>query len=491
MTRRTLETLSFDNTYARLPQTFYARLNPTPFSAPPYLIHADRAAAELIELDPAQLMRSEFPALFGGSALATGMEPLAMLYSGHQFGVYVPQLGDGRAVLLGEVTNERGERWDLHLKGAGMTPFSRDGDGRAVLRSTIREYLCCAAMRGLGIPTTQALCLVGSDDKVYREQIETGAMLVRMAPSHVRFGTFEVFYYRKQHEHLKTLADYVIDQHFPHLRDAGEKYVRFFAEVVERTAKLIAQWQAVGWAHGVMNTDNMSILGLTLDYGPYGFMDDYDAGFICNHSDHNGRYAFNQQPYIGLWNLSCLAQALLPLAEKDALKASLEIYQPLFEREYLTLMRKKFGLVAEQAEDDELIRDFLGLLQGSHADHTIMFRELSTFSTADGAANEPLREHFLNRDRFDEWAVRYRDRLRHERSHDDERCSRMNRVNPRYVLRNYLVQTAIEKAQNKDFSEIDRLFTLLQDPFTDQQDMEAYALPPPNWGKHLAISCSS
>lgn len=491
MTRRTLETLSFDNTYARLPQTFYARLNPTPFSAPPYLIHADRAAAELIELDPAQLMRSEFPALFGGSALATGMEPLAMLYSGHQFGVYVPQLGDGRAVLLGEVTNERGERWDLHLKGAGMTPFSRDGDGRAVLRSTIREYLCCAAMRGLGIPTTQALCLVGSDDKVYREQIETGAMLVRMAPSHVRFGTFEVFYYRKQHEHLKTLADYVIDQHFPHLRDAGEKYVRFFAEVVERTAKLIAQWQAVGWAHGVMNTDNMSILGLTLDYGPYGFMDDYDAGFICNHSDHNGRYAFNQQPYIGLWNLSCLAQALLPLAEKDALKASLEIYQPLFEREYLTLMRKKFGLVAEQAEDDELIRDFLGLLQDSHADHTIMFRELSTFSTADGAANEPLREHFLNRDRFDEWAVRYRDRLRHERNHDDERRGRMNRVNPRYVLRNYLVQTAIEKAQNKDFSEIDRLFTLLQDPFTDQQDMEAYALPPPNWGKHLAISCSS
>ncbi len=491
MTRRTLETLSFDNTYAHLPQAFYAKLNPTPFSAPPYLVHANRAAAELIDLDPAQLMRPEFPEIFGGSALAPGMEPIAMLYSGHQFGVYVPQLGDGRAILLGEVTNERGERWDLHLKGAGMTPFSRDGDGRAVLRSTIREYLCCAAMRGLGIPTTQALCLVGSDDKVYREQIETGAMLVRMAPSHVRFGTFEIFYYRKQHEHLGTLADYVIDQHFPHLRDVGEKYARFFAEVVERTAKLIAQWQAVGWAHGVMNTDNMSILGLTLDYGPYAFMDDYDAGFICNHSDHNGRYAFNQQPYIGLWNLSCLAQALLPLAEKDALKAGLETYQSLYEREYVTLMRKKFGLVAEQAEDDELIRDFLGLLQGSHADYTIVLRELSTFSTANGPTSEKLREHFLNRDRIDEWAVRYRDRLRDERSRDDDRRDRMNRVNPRYVLRNYLAQTAIEKAQNKDFSEIDRLFTLLRDPFTDQRGMEAYALPPPNWGKHLAISCSS
>ena len=491
MTRCTLETLSFDNTYARLPQAFYAKLNPTPFNVPPYLIHANRAAAELIDLDPAQLMRPEFTALFGGSALATGMEPLAMLYSGHQFGVYVPQLGDGRAILLGEVTNERGQRWDLHLKGAGMTLFSRDGDGRAVLRSTIREYLCCAAMHGLGIPTTQALCLVGSDDKVYREQVETGAMLVRMAPSHVRFGTFEVFYYRKQHEHLKTLADYVIDQHFLPLRDGGDKYVRFFQEVVERTAKLIAQWQAVGWAHGVMNTDNMSILGLTLDYGPYGFMDDYDAGFICNHSDHNGRYAFNQQPYIGLWNLSCLAQALLPLTEKDVLKTGLETYQPLFEREYLKRMRTKFGLVAERAEDDELVRDFLGLLQGSHADYTIVFRELSTFSTADGATNEQLREHFLNRDRFDEWAVRYRERLRHGCTHDDDRRGRMNRVNPRYVLRNYLAQTAIEKAQNKDFSEIDRLFTLLQDPFTDQQGMEAYALPPPNWGKHVAVSCSS
>lgn len=491
MIRRSVETLSFDNTYARLPQTFYARLNPTPFATPPYLVHANSVAAELIDLDPEQCARPEFADLFGGRALAPGMEPLAMLYSGHQFGVYVPQLGDGRAILLGEATNDRGERWDLHLKGAGLTPFSRDGDGRAVLRSTIREYLCCAAMQGLGIPTTQALCLVGSDDKVYREQIETGAMLVRMASSHVRFGSFEVFYYRKQYEHLKTLADYVISQHFPHLLDVDERYARFFTEVVERTAKLIAQWQAVGWAHGVMNTDNMSILGLTLDYGPYGFMDEYDAGFICNHSDHNGRYAFDQQPYIGLWNLSCLAQALLPLAEKEALKAGLDTYTPRFEQEYLTRMRKKFGLVEAKSEDDELIRDFLALLQGSRADYTIVFRELGTFSSVEGASNEKLRDHFLERARFDEWATRYRDRLRIEESDDSERRIRMDRVNPKYVLRNYLAQTAIERAQQKDFSEIDRLFTLLQDPFTDQPGMEAYALPPPNWGKHLAVSCSS
>jgi hypothetical protein len=491
MARRTLETLVFDNTYARLPSPFYARLNPTPFSAPSYLVHADPVAAELIDLDPEQIARPEFTALFGGHALVSGMDPLAMLYSGHQFGVYVPQLGDGRAILLGEVKNERGERWDLHLKGAGMTPFSRDGDGRAVLRSTIREYLCCAAMQGLRIPTTRALCLVGSDDKVYREQVETGAMLLRMAPSHVRFGTFEVFYYRKQHEHLKTLADYVIERHFPHLHDADEKYARFFSEVVERTATLIAQWQAVGWAHGVMNTDNMSILGLTLDYGPYGFMDDYDAGFICNHSDHNGRYAFNQQPYIGLWNLSCLAQALLPLAEKEALKAGLETYQPLFEREYAKRMRAKFGLIEAQAEDDELIRDFLGLLQGSRADYTIVFRELSAFSSTADTSNKQLEEHFLDRDRFAEWAARYRDRLKSEDSRDSERRGRMDRVNPKYVLRNYLAHTAIEKAQQKDFSEIDRLLRVLQDPFTDQPGMETYALPPPNWGKHLAVSCSS
>ena len=486
-----LEQLAFDNTYSRLPEAFYAKLNPTPFSDSPYLVSFNPDAAALIDLDPDEAKRPEFAGVFGGRLLVPGMEPLAMLYSGHQFGVYVPQLGDGRAILLGEVTNNRGARWDLHLKGGGLTPFSRDGDGRAVLRSTIREYLCCEAMQGLGIPTTRALCIVGSDHKVYREQVETGATLVRMAPSHVRFGTFEIFYYRKQHEQLRLLADYVIEQQYAHLTDVADKYVRFFSEVVERTARLIARWQAVGWAHGVMNTDNMSILGLTLDYGPYGFMDDYDPGFICNHSDHNGRYAFNQQPYIGLWNLSCLAQALLPLAEKDTLKAALESYQPLYEREHLRLMRAKLGLQEERTEDDGLIRDLLDLLQESHADYTIQFRELGSFSSAEGDENERLREHILNRERFDGWAIRYRDRLRSEHSRDDDRRERMNRVNPKYVLRNYLAQAAIEKAQQKDFSEIDRLLTLLRTPFADQPGMEAYAAPPPNWGKHLAVSCSS
>ena len=488
---RQLETLSLDNSYARLPEAFYSKLNPTPFTVPPYLVSFNPAAAELIDLDPAQAKRPEFAGVFGGNLLVPGMEPLAMLYSGHQFGVYVPQLGDGRAILLGEVRNERGEKWDLHLKGAGLTPFSREGDGRAVLRSTIREYLCSEAMHGLGIPTTRALCLVGSDHKVYREQVETGAMLVRMAPSHVRFGTFEVFYYRKQHEQLKILADYVIANHFSHLVDGQDKYTRFFSEVLERTAKLIAQWQAVGWAHGVMNTDNMSIHGITLDYGPFGFIDDYDPGFICNHSDHNGRYAFNQQPYIGLWNLSCLAQALLPLASKENLKAALDRYTPLCERRYMELMQAKFGLSEEQEDDAGLIQDLLSLMQQSHIDYTNFFRTLGSFSSENGSHNEPLRDFFLDREAFSRWAKRYAERLNREKSCDEERSLRMNQVNPKYVLRNYLAQQAIEKAQQKDYSEIDRLLTLLQNPYSEQPGMDVYAAPPPNWGKHLSVSCSS
>jgi uncharacterized protein YdiU (UPF0061 family) len=489
--RRQLEEIKFDNTYARLPEALYAKLNPTPFSEPPHLISFNPAAAELIDLDPGEAKRPEFAGVFGGSMLVPGMEPLAMLYSGHQFGVYVPQLGDGRAILLGEVRNDRGEKWDLHLKGAGRTPFSREGDGRAVLRSTIREYLCSEAMHGLGIPTTRALCIVGSNHKVYREQVETGAMLVRMAPSHVRFGSFEILSYRKQHEQLTVLADYVIAQHYPHLVDLSDKYARFFSEVVERTAKLIAQWQAVGWAHGVMNTDNMSIHGLTLDYGPFGFMDDYDPGFICNHSDHNGRYAFNQQPYIGLWNLSCLAQALLPLSEKEDLKAALDRYPSLCEGQYMELMRAKFGLMETKEEDVSLIQDLLALMQLHHVDYTSFFRALGLFQGGTDSLNEPLRDFFLDRESFDRWARRYKDRLREEGSRDADRFARMNQVNPKYVLRNYLAQTAIEKAEKKDFSEIDRLLTLLHNPYSDQPGMEAYAVPPPNWGKHLSVSCSS
>ncbi len=494
---RRLETLQFDNSYGRLPESLYTRLNPTPFAEPPYLVGFSESAAALLDLPPEEATRPEFVGLFGGSLLIPESDPLAMLYSGHQFGVYVPQLGDGRAILLGEVRNQAGEKWDLHLKGAGKTPYSRDGDGRAVLRSSIREFLCSEAMHGLGIPTTRALCVVGSDEKVWRETVETGAMLLRMAPSHVRFGTFEIFYYRHKHDLLVRLADYVIENHFPAVAasspaGSANRYLAFFQDVVIRTAQLLAQWQAVGFAHGVMNTDNMSILGLTLDYGPFGFLDDYDPSFICNHSDHHGRYAFDQQPSIALWNLSCLAQALLPLAPRDPLKAALDTYQAVFQAQYRDLMRAKLGGQEARPEDEALTNDLLVLLAANHVDYTLFFRRLGGFTTAADATNEGLRDLFVDRDGFDRWAARYRDRLREEGSVDQARKARMDRVNPKYILRSYLAQQAIEQAtQQGDYSEVDRLVRLLESPYAEQPDRERYAALPPNWGKHIVVSCSS
>lgn len=490
---RKLEELSFRNTYARLPEDFYSRLAPTPFSKPPYLVSFNADAAALIDLDPNEAARPEFVDYFSGNRPLPGSEPIAMLYSGHQFGQYVPRLGDGRAILLGEVVNEAGDKWDLHLKGAGQTPYSRDGDGRAVLRSTIREYLCGEAMHGLGIPTTRGLCIVGSDEEVLREEgVETGAMLVRLASSHVRFGSFEVFYYRRQYEHLAQLADYVIAEHFPHLTDTSDRYHRFLTEVVVRTAHLMAKWQAVGFAHGVMNTDNMSILGATLDYGPFGFLDDYNPGFICNHSDHGGRYAFHRQPDIGHWNLHALAQALLPLMTEDQAKEALATYELALVAHYKDLMRQKLGLEEWRPEDGDLLTGLLEIMQTDHVDYTNAFRSLGGFRSDPSERNESLRDLFLDRSAFDAWATRYRERLRSEGSRDAERKQRMNRVNPKYVLRNYLVQIAITQATEKrDFTEIARLLDLLRDPFAERPDMEKYAVSPPDWGKRLVVSCSS
>jgi len=294
--RTSFNNLTFTNSFGSLGDTFSTRVTPTPFTTPARLVHFNSSAATLLDLDPASQHDPAVAAIFSGKRPLPGADPLAMLYAGHQFGHYVPQLGDGRAIMLGEVTNQRGEKWEIQLKGSGLTPYSRDGDGRAVLRSSVREYLCSEAMHGLGIPTTRALCLVDSNDEVYREQIESGAMLTRLAPSHIRFGSFEVFFYRNQHAPLQALADFVIQHHYPELQDEPQPYTALLQTVIERTARLLAQWQAVGFAHGVMNTDNMSILGLTLDYGPYGFMEGYNPGFICNHSDYQGRYAFDQQP---------------------------------------------------------------------------------------------------------------------------------------------------------------------------------------------------
>ncbi|MGI8883844.1 MAG: protein adenylyltransferase SelO, partial [Pyrinomonadaceae bacterium] len=347
-----LDNLRFDNTYARLPEVFYRRVKPTALPAP-YLVSFNEKAAELIGLDPKEFINPEFVEYFTGNKLLSGSEPISAIYAGHQFGTFVSQLGDGRAISLGEAVNESGERFDIQLKGAGMTPFSRMGDGRAVLRSTIREYLCSEAMHYLGIPTTRSLCITGSDAPVYRETIETAAVLTRLAPTHVRFGSFELFYYRGQHDRVRELADYVIREFYPQFSEAENKYSEFLREIIHRTARLIAQWQSVGFAHGVMNTDNMSILGLTIDYGPFGFLDEFDAGFICNHSDYAGRYAFDQQPVVGIWNLYKLAQTFVPLIEVEEAEAVLGEYQTIFTERLIELMRGKLGLQTEQPEDAE------------------------------------------------------------------------------------------------------------------------------------------
>jgi len=488
---RKLDQLNFENTFAGLPDSFHSRLLPTPLPDP-YLVSFNANAAHLIDLDCAEAARADFAEHFTGNRLLPGSDPLSMLYAGHQFGHFVPQLGDGRAILLGEVRNRSGELWDVQLKGAGITPYSRQGDGRAVLRSSIREYLCSEAMHGLGIPTSRALCITGSDEEVYRERIESAAVLTRLAPSHVRFGSFEVFFSRGQHEQIATLADYVIARHYPHLADNEDKYQLFLNEVTQRTARLMAQWQAVGFSHGVMNTDNMSILGLTFDYGPFGFMESYDPGYICNHSDPRGRYAYDQQPQVGLWNLACLAQALSPLIEKQHAHAVLDGYAPAYHRHYAELMGAKLGLQKNDANDIQLIGSLLQMMHDSQIDYTNLFRSLGNFDSSEDAANAALRDQFIDRAAFDAWAAAYRARLQQEPGTDGERRARMNAVNPKYILRNYLAQNAIERAEKqRDFSEIDRLLVLLGKPFDEQPEMESYAAAPPDWARKIEVSCSS
>ena len=489
--KHSLDTLPFSNSFAALPPAFYSRVAPTAFATEPRLIHFNIEAAALLDLDLAVQHDARFVEAFSGQRTLPGMDPIAMLYAGHQFGHYVSQLGDGRAIVLGETTNTRGEKWELQLKGSGQTPYSRAGDGRAVLRSSIREYLCSEAIHGLGIPTTRALCLIGSSDEVYREQIETGAMITRLAPSHVRFGSFEVFYYRDQQDSIRTLADYVIAQHYPGLADQPDRYLKFLQAVVERTAHLLAQWQAAGFAHGVMNSDNMSILGLTLDYGPYGFMEAYDPGFICNHSDHHGRYAFDQQPRIGLFNLSCLAQALLPLIEVEAAKATLESYWGLFTGHYHRLMAGKIGFA--QADDGalKLLDDLLAQMQQSHLDYSTGFRALGEVERDTDRPMPAWRDRFVDRDRFDRWLADYRARLCTHAKADPERRPAMLAANPKYILRNYLAQIAIEKAERGDNSEIERLLTVLRSPFDEHPGQEQYAEPAPDSAGRIQVSCSS
>ncbi len=477
----------FENSYGQQLSGFYTHCQPTPLNGARLLYHSEPLAKEL-ELD-ASWFSPPNSAIWAGESLLPRMTPLAQVYSGHQFGMWAGQLGDGRGILLGEQQLSDGRSMDWHLKGAGLTPYSRMGDGRAVLRSVVREFLASEALHHLGIPTSRALTIVTSEHPVYREQPEQGAMLLRVAESHVRFGHFEHFYYRQQPEQVKQLADYIIARHWPHLVEQQERYLLWFTDVVKQTAWLIAQWQTLGFAHGVMNTDNMSILGITMDYGPFGFLDDYVPGYICNHSDHQGRYAFDNQPAVALWNLHRLGQALSGLMSVAQLQLALGSYEPELMAAYGQKMRAKLGLFESDSQDNDLLTGLLSLMSNEGRDYTRTFRLLSEVEMH--SAQSPLRDDFIDRAGFDSWFSRYRTRLQQESVDDAQRQLSMKAVNPKYILRNYLAQLAIDHAEKDDILPLQRLHKVLQQPYADQLEFDSFADLPPDWGKRLEISCSS
>jgi len=478
--------LSFSDSFGVLGDAFSSLQSPTPLSAP-YLVATSPTGLALCGISPEQANSVDFIDLFTGNQLPSQCQPRATVYSGHQFGVWAGQLGDGRAILLGELAG-----LEVQLKGAGATPYSRRGDGRAVLRSSIREFLCSEAMAGLGIPTTRALCITGSDSWVMREQPETTAVVTRLAPSFVRFGSFEHWYYRNDFTSLKKLADFVIEHHYTELSGLTNPYAAFLREVTQRTAHLVAHWQTVGFMHGVLNTDNMSILGLTLDYGPFGFMESFNPHHICNHSDDQGRYSYAMQPQIVQWNCHALGQALLPLiGSVDETTAALAHFESDYQAKLSACWHAKLGLNAELAEDNELIRNMLDMMKINQLDFTVFFRRLCNFKSDDTSMDNHLRDLCIDRASFDAWLSQYRLRLSKENASDDVRRSSMQRANPKFILRNYLAQEAIEAAQRKDFSEIEQLRQILAHPFNEQPDNERYADLAPDWGRALSVSCSS
>ncbi len=479
--------LIWRNSFAQLGADFYTELGAQPLPQPYWVGRSQAVARELGQeaswLDTPGLL----DALTGNLDIA-GARPLASVYSGHQFGVWAGQLGDGRALLLGET--EAG--LEVQLKGAGRTPYSRMGDGRAVLRSSIREFLCSEAMQALGIASSRALCVTGSDAPIRREEVETAAVVTRVAPSFIRFGHFEHFSAIDQHAQLRQLADYVIERFYPHCRAsdkfAGNPYAALLEAVSERTARMVAQWQAVGFCHGVMNTDNMSILGLTIDYGPFQFLDAFDPAHICNHSDTEGRYAFNKQPGIAYWNLFCLGQALLPLiGEQELALAALQSYKTVFPAEFEARMRAKLGLRDARPGDRALIESILQLLAQGRVDYTIFWRRLSHF-VRDGQA-EPVRDLFPDRAALDAWLLQYSQRLAPEDK--GLAADLMLKTNPKFILRNHLGELAIRQAKLKDFSEVGTLLALLETPFDEHPGFEAHADFPPDWACSIEISCSS
>jgi len=501
-----------DNTRRQVFEATHSYVSPkTPSN--PKLIHASLEMAEAIGLDKSDIDSKDFLETFSGSKIYPKTKPYAMAYAGHQFGNWAGQLGDGRAINLFEVEHNK-NRWAIQLKGSGETQYSRQGDGLAVLRSSIREYLCSESMFHLGVPTTRALSLMLSGDDVLRDMLydgnadyEKGAIVSRLAPTFIRFGNFELFAARKDIDNLKKLTDYTLKHFYPELgKPSKETYIDFFREVASRTLEMIVHWQRVGFVHGVMNTDNMSILGLTIDYGPYGWLEDFDFGWTPNTTDkQNKRYRYGNQPNIGLWNLLQLANALYPLVEEaEPFEAILNQYQDDFEAKSLQMMRSKLGLVSQDEKDSKLIADLEDCLLLSETDMTIFFRLLSNYEKGDSEnglklINETFYKPEEIKDEISEqwkvWFTTYDRRLHKEDFGDNERRQKMNAVNPKYVLRNYMAQLAIDDADKGDYKLVNELFELLKKPYNEQPENEKWFAKRPDWARHKVgcsmLSCSS
>ncbi|MFF0919715.1 YdiU family protein [Rhizobium leguminosarum] len=485
----------FDNSYVGLPPHFFAAQAPTAV-AEPWLIKLNEALAAELGLD-VEALRRDGAAIFSGNLVPEGAEPLAMAYAGHQFGGFSPQLGDGRAILLGEVVGRSGKRYDIQLKGAGPTPFSRRGDGRAAIGPVLREYIISEAMFALGIPATRALAAVTTGEPVYREEVLPGAVFTRVAASHVRVGTFQYFAARGDTDGVRALADYVIDRHYPALKEAENPYLSLFDAVSERQAALIARWLHVGFIHGVMNTDNMTVSGETIDFGPCAFMDAYDPATVFSSIDQHGRYAYANQPGIGQWNLARLGETLLPLidAEPDGAvdKANIVIksYGERFQAHWLAGMREKIGLAGEEDGDLDLVQALLSLMQAQGADFTLTFRRLSDLA-GDDAAEPEFAASFREPDARGAWLTQWRERLSRDPQTATERAIAMRRVNPAFIPRNHRVEQAIEAAvENGDFSLFEALLSVLSKPYEDQPGFVAYREPPKPDERVLATFCGT
>ena len=480
--------LPWSQGFSGLGNDFFAALQPTPLPAP-YWVGQSAAVGTLLNLPPAWSQSPDWLHALTGNRQLANTASLASVYSGHQFGQWAGQLGDGRAILLGET-----QGYEVQLKGAGPTPFSRMGDGRAVLRSSIREFLGSEAMHGLGIPTSRALCVTGSDAPIRRETLETAAVVTRVAASFIRFGHFEHFCHHGHHAQLKVLADYVIDRYYPACRHTtrygGNAYVAMLEAVTQRTAHMVAQWQSVGFCHGVMNTDNMSILGLTIDYGPFQFMDAYDPSHICNHSDNQGRYAFYKQPNVAYWNLFCLGQALMPLIEEqDHAIAALETFKVVYPQAFEARMAAKLGFAEPSEALKPLIENILKLLAADHVDYTIFWRRLSHWAGKPHTSDNSVRDLFIHHAGIDAWLLSYSELLtQYPRGLQSDL---MLKTNAKYVLRNHSGEAAIVAAKAKDFKEVARVLKVLEHPFDEHPDCADLADFPPDWASEISISCSS